>query len=198
VVYRTSAIRSVGGPRPEWWNWTETGWHALAALDFPIEFSSKVGAVVFVHADSGSKRMNSMDFRTSWFQMLVEVRGAAMRSAVSRAWWNKQVLPTAYVRFLGSVVRLCNPHGAKRYTTLGKLAVASGLNALGVSGTITLARIARLFGVGRIVNRTLDWMLSLRQTVSRVSGRDPQGGEEPCLNTASRVFADLNREAGLG
>src|SRR5207244_3875158 len=44
VVYRTSVMAAVGAPRTAWWNWTESGWHALAAIDRDIELSPELGA----------------------------------------------------------------------------------------------------------------------------------------------------------
>lgn len=197
VVYRTSAIRAIGMPRVSWWNWTESGWHALAAARFPIAFCPEVGAIVFVHADSGSKRMSSMEFRVSWFAMLAEVRGAAIPAAVSRSWWTRHVLPVAYVRFLGTLIRLCSPSGSAMYETLGRLGVASGLNRFAVSGSIGLARAANACGVGGVLNNAMDWMSKGKRTLGGRPAAPGGAPEDASISAASRVFSQLSRQAGL-
>lgn len=194
VVYRTAAIESIGMPRVAWWNWTESGWHALAAVHFPIEFSPTLGAVVFVHADSASKRMNSLEFRISWFEMLSEVHGAAARHHVGESWWAKEMLPVAYSRFFGSLFRFCGRDGSQLYEALAKLGVASGLNARSVSGSIMVARAAGNAGMGEPLNACVDWILSVRSRMSASAASPPQ---DAGLEAASRVFSDLNRQVGL-
>lgn len=189
VLYRTSVVRSIGVPRVAWWNWTESGWHALAAVSHPIEMSPELGAIVFVHPDSGSKKMDATEFRTSWFRMLAEVRGAAMTSAVSPSWWRTQILPTAYVRFLGTIVRLCTADGANTYDALGRLGVASGLSVWFVRSAIGVARVARTLGIGRILNGIMDWMAT--------PGGAIESPADSRLNSAVQVFSDLNHRAGL-
>jgi hypothetical protein len=197
AIYRTSAIQSIGMPRTTWWNWTESGWHALAAINFPIELSPIVGAVVFVHADSGSKRMNIPEFRLSWFQMLSELHGAVMSRAVGETWWREHVLPVAYPRFLGALVRLCSREGASRYDTLAALGVASGLNAHGVSGGIRVARAASALGMGEPLNRALDGVIAIKGRVARAFGHSEAASQDAGIQAASRVFWELNRQVGL-
>src|SRR5262249_22956302 len=151
-----------GMPRVQWWNWTESGWHALAAIDYPIEFSPTLGAIVFVHADSASKRMHTLEFRISWFRMLSEVREAAARARAGESWWAQEMLPLAYRRFLASLVRFCSRDGSQMYETLAALGVASGLNAHGVSGSVSMARLAARLGIGEPINAALDAALRLR------------------------------------
>ena len=197
VVYRTSAIRAIGMPRVSWWNWTESGWHALAAAKFPIAFCPEVGAIVFVHADSSSKRMSSMEFRVSWFAMLAEVRAAAIPAAVSRSWWTSHVLPVAYGRFLGTLIRLCSPDGSAMYERLGRLGVASGLNRFVVSGSIGLARAAKACGVGSLLNNAMDWTIRRQQASAGRSAASGGAPEDASISAASRVFSQLSQQAGL-
>ena len=196
IVYRTNAIKSIGAPRTAWWNWTELGWHALAALNFPIEFSPEVGAVAFNHAGSNSKQMDRIEFRVSWFEMLAEVHDAAIRSGVSQDWWMKHVLPLAYPRLLGSVVRLCNHDGSQMYDTLARLGAVSGMNTSRVAATIRLGQIARALGVGGMVNGICDRLVAVGRRVRASVGRN-RWREDPELLAACRVFADLNWQAGL-
>ncbi|MFP6572962.1 MAG: glycosyltransferase family 2 protein, partial [Vicinamibacterales bacterium] len=73
VVYRTREISEIGAFRELWWNWTETGWHALAAVTSPIGFSPTIGGIFMDHVEGGSKRMGRVEFRLSWFKMFAEV-----------------------------------------------------------------------------------------------------------------------------
>ena len=196
IVYRTSAMASIGAPRTAWWNWTESGWHALAALSFPIEFSPEVGAVIFNHADSNSKQMNRIEFRVSWFEMLAEVHDAVIGSGISRDWWMKQVLPLAYSRLLGTVVRLSNHEGSQMYGTLARLGARSGMNASRVAATIRLGQIARALGVGGMVNDICDRLVTVGRRVHASVGRN-RWREDPELLAVSRAFADLSWQAGL-
>jgi glycosyltransferase involved in cell wall biosynthesis len=196
VLYRTDAVEAIGAPRLAWWNWTESGWHALAAARFPIEFSPVIGAVVFNHEDSGSKRMSSIEFRISWFQMLSEVH-AAVRDPSGDTWWTDEMLPAAYARFFGCLVRLCRREGLDRYDTLAQFGVASGLNARGVFTSVRVARAAAVLGIGEPLNAVLDWMMAMRGRFSRSSGASAGDRPEAAIHAASRVFADLNRQVGV-
>jgi len=196
IVYRTSAIAAIGAPRTAWWNWTESGWHGLAALDHPIEFSPALGAVVFNHAGSNSKKMDRIEFRVSWFEMLAELHDAALRRGVSPDWWTKQVLPLAYQRLRGTVVRLCGHEGPEMYDRLARLGAVSGMNASRVAATIRMGRVARALGVGGLVNDTSDLLLRVGRLVRSSAGRVWRR-EDPDLFAVSRVFADLNCRAGL-
>jgi glycosyltransferase involved in cell wall biosynthesis len=197
VVYRTSAIQSIGMPRPGWWNWTESGWHALMAANYPITLSPELGAVVFVHPDSGSKRMNSLEFRISWFQMLSDIHRAAVCDPDGESWWHDEMLPVAYNRFFGSVVRLCSRDGSKFYERLGALGVACGLNARGVSGSIVVARAVAALGIGEPLNGAVDWVLNVRGRVAGSFRTVRSIANDVGIEAASRVFSDLNRQAGL-
>jgi hypothetical protein len=196
VIYRTKAMEAIGPPRTAWWNWTESGWNALAAMKYPIEFTPEVGAIVLVHAGSASKQMEGAEFRASWFHMLAELRAAASSAGITRAWWNGRIQPLAYLRFFGTVTRLCHRDGAKEYARLEKLAIASGLNGLAVRGAVTVARTARLLGIGALVNRAFD---RLRDTARPSADSPPAGApHDEDLRTASKVWMELNRQAGLG
>lgn len=197
VIYRTAAMATVGPPRHAWWNWTESGWHALAAMRYPIQFTPNVGAIVLVHPGSASKRMDGAEFRASWFAMLAELRAAASIAQLSPMWWNRHVLPIAYSRFLGTVARLCTREGATRYTDLEVRAVASGLNAAAVAGVLTLARAARVAGVGAFLNGLFDSVRVRAQasTAHQIAAGAP---DDPDLSAAWTVWADLNRQAGVG
>lgn len=118
VIYRTKAMATIGPPRSAWWNWTESGWHALAAMTHSIQFTPNVGAIVLVHPGSASKQMDGDEFRATWFEMLAELRAAASGAQVTPEWWNRHILPLAYFRFFGTVARLCTRDGSKRYTQL--------------------------------------------------------------------------------
>ena len=196
VVYRTHAMATVGPPRAAWWNWTESGWHAIAAMTHPIQLTPEVGAIVLVHPGSASKRMDGAEFRASWFAMLAELRAAASSAQVTQAWWSRRILPLAYARFFGTVGRLCTREGSKRYGQLEMHALASGLNTVAVSSTVALARGARALGMGDLLNGLFDAMQGRRRASTgqvAAAGSPNDAG----LSAAWRVWADLNRQAGL-
>ena len=180
-----------------WWNWTESGWHALAAINSPIEFSPDVGAIVFLHEDSHSKKMDSLEFRLSWFEMLVDVRAMALEGPVTRGWWTRHMMPVTSARFLGTLVRLCTVDGSKKYETLGRLGVASGMNALGVSGSIRLARAAQAIGLGDRLNGAIEWYLRRGNGGRKASGARSEKGDDAGIDAAARVFSSLNHKVGL-
>ena len=195
VVYRTNTMAAVGPPRTSWWNWTESGWTALAALRHPIELTPEVGAIVFVHPGSASKQMDGADFRVSWFEMLAELRAEAGRTDLSGEWWKQRVGPLAYSRFYGTVARLCTWQGSQRYRTLGALATACGLNAFAVRGGLAVARAARVLGIGDLLNGAFDAVRARRdaRSVATENATDDRG-----LRAAASVFHALNRQAGIG
>ena len=194
VVYRTSTMAIVGPLRTSWWNWTESGWTALAALRYPIELTPEVGAIVFVHPGSASKHMDGIEFRVSWFEMLAELRAEAARADVSGKWWKRRVAPLAYSRFYGTVTRLCTWQGGKFYRTLGALGIACGLNAGAVRGVLALARAARVLGIGDLLNGAFDAVRARRNASSVVAENAP---DDRGLRAASSVFRELNRQAGI-
>lgn len=195
ALYRASAMASIGPPRTAWWNWTESGWTALAATKYSIEFTPEVGGIVFVHADSGSKQMSMPDFRVSWFEMLAELRQAASQADVSDEWWKRRVEPLAYSRFLGSVTRLCTREGAKRYTRFGALGTACGLNAFAVRGALAVARTASALGIGDVLNGAFDARRERRRVAAPAAGAARLDGR---LVAVSKVLMELNRQAGIG
>jgi glycosyltransferase involved in cell wall biosynthesis len=194
VLYRTSAIRTIGPPRSSWWNWTESGWNALAAMRFDVAFDRDIGAIVYVHPESASKRMDTVEFRVSWFRMFEELSRTAMRESVNRRWWNRRVMPLAYARLIGSVVRLCNDEGAPQYGELARLAVASGVNAWFVRSAVGAGRLAVALGCGPLLSvlftRTSD-------RAGECATGDGVGPGDSGLAAASLVLGDLNRRAGV-
>jgi hypothetical protein len=197
VIYRTSAMHAVGAPRVAWWNWTESGWHALAAVTAPIAFTSTVGAIVFVHADSASKRMDTVEFKVSWFRMLREVREAAQRGNIADDWWAARIAPVARRRFQTTLLRLCARDGDANSAALGELGVASGLDPRQVERRIALARIAGKAGLGAPMNAALDWLVRVTGHDTSASAPPYCGDGDPGLSAAAAAFAELNRQAGL-
>ena len=197
VVYRTHAMSEIGAFRQSWWNWTETGWHALAAVTAPIGFSPTVGGIFSDHTDGGSKRMDRIEFRLSWFKMFADVYDKAQECHISSAWWTRHLRPLAYRKFFGSAVRLCNADGFESYAELGRLGREVGVRSLTVTLTLTVARIARVLWVGRLVNALLDVCQWIRWTVLAGLLRSRKNQNNHCLDTASRVFCNLNEEVGL-
>jgi hypothetical protein len=84
----------------------ESGWHALAASQAPIEFSPQVGAIMYDHPAGGSKQMDGMEFRISWFKMLADVRDAAGRFGVSHRDWNRAFRTHQYATYASGCLRL--------------------------------------------------------------------------------------------
>ncbi len=197
VVYRTRAMSEIGVFRQSWWNWTETGWHALAAVTASIGFSPTVGGIFLDHTAGGSKRMGRIEFRLSWFKMFAEVYDKAQQSHVSSAWWARHLRPLAYRKFLGSAVRLCNVDGFETYDELGRLALKVGVHKSTVTVTLAAARMARVLWIGRLANAFLDVCQWIRWTVlgGLLQSRRKQNNDR--LDTASRVFCNLNEEVGL-
>ena len=194
VIFRTTAMAAVGPPRTSWWNWTESGWPALAAMRHPIAFTPELGAIVFVHPGSTSSRMDGAEFRVTWFRMLAELRGAASSAGVSDEWWRRHIGPLAGSRFLGTVTRLCTRDGAAHYPELGQSAVAGGLNPFGVRTALGVARAARAVGIGAVLNAVFDAM----RGDTLACDPTPASAEDTGLRAAATVFTELNRQAGLG
>jgi len=197
VVYRTRAMSEIGAFRQSWWNWTETGWHALAAVTASIGFSPTVGGIFLDHTEGSSKRMGRIEFRLSWFKMFADVYDKAQKCHVSSAWWATHLRPLAYRKFLGSAVRLCNADGFEAYDELGRLGLKVGVHNVTVTVTLAVARIARVLRIGRLVNLLLDVCQWIRWTGlgGLLQSRRKQNNDR--LETASRVFCNLNEEAGL-
>ena len=196
VLYRTEAAAIIGPPRTAWWNWTESGWHALFALRYPIAFTPHVGAIVYLHPDGASKQMEGTEFRVSWFHMLAELRETTSKAQLPIEWWTRHIQPLAYRRFLGSVVRLCHREGATQYGRLGSLAIACGLNAATVRAVLALARAARLLGVGAAVNGVFGAI----RVGTRTMEMPPPAADAPDdadLLAAWHVWTSLSRQAGV-
>lgn len=167
AVYNTRIMQAVGPFRPSWWNWTESGWNALAAIDNPIEFTREVGAIVYVHPDSGSKQMGRVEFRLSWFRMLAELRVTAAARGLGDPWWQRHVRPLAYSRFLATAARFCTREGSRHYGTLGNLAVAAGIDRRLVSAALGSGRLVAVLGVGRLANAAFDRGRTISKEPSR-------------------------------
>jgi GT2 family glycosyltransferase len=195
VMYRTSAIREIGTPRLAWWNWTESGWHALAAIAAPIEFAPEVGSIMYNHSAGGSKQMDGMEFRISWFKMLADVRAAAARSGVSDATWRRLIGAHVGATFASSCVRICGTRDGSSDAELQQLAVRSGLNGALVASAVRLAGAIRAIGAGGMVNGAIDWMLKTRD--ARERGTGSRVGSDPDLASASDVIVNLNSQAGV-
>lgn len=188
VLFRTAAMRDVGPPRIPWWNWTESGWTALAALRSPISFAPAVGAIVYVHPGSRSKRMDRAEFRVSWFRMIGEVRRVALAGGVEPSWWNRHVHPLVRGRFLSTVARLSNADGTGAFPELAQVSSAAGVPVSYARALVTAGRMLAASGLGGALN-------ALAERVVR-DGADagPPAAEARRL---AGVFADLNRQAGL-
>jgi glycosyltransferase involved in cell wall biosynthesis len=197
VIYRTSAMQAVGAPRPAWWNWTESGWHALAAITAPIAFTTTIGAIVYVHADSASKRMDAVEFKVSWFRMLREVRQAARRANISDDWWAAQIAPVARRRFQSTLLRLCRRNADEKYEALGELGVGSGLSPRHVARQVAVARVAGSLGLGEPINAALDWFVRVSGHDSSASAPPQRGDGDAGIRAAAEVFTALNHQAGL-
>ena len=197
VVYRTRAMAEIGAFRQSWWNWTETGWHALAAVTASIGFSPTVGGIFLDHTEGSSKRMGRIEFRLSWFKMFADVYEKAQKSHVSPAWLARHLRPLAYRKFLGSAVRLCNADGFETYDELGRLGRKVGVHNVTVTLTLAVARMARVLWIGRLVNVLLDVCQWIRWTILGRVFQSRRKQNNHCLDTASRVFCNLNEEVGL-
>jgi hypothetical protein len=196
ALYRTGVMARVGPPRVEWWNWTESGWTALAAASADIAFVPAVGAIVYVHQGSSSHRMDPVEFRLSWFRMMAEVRRAAGQRPEWRRWWTSRMQPLTYARLLGAAIRLADAGQGDRFALLRGPAVAAGVNRAAVSLTLRLAQAVRALGIGAIVNRLSDLVgrdvFKQPVAVSTAAGRSSDSTE-----LVRQVVAGLNQQAGL-
>ena len=200
VVYRASAITSIGMPRDAWWNWTETGWHAIAAATYPIGCSPIVGGIFMNHSGGGSKKMDRAEFRLTWFKMIADVKVVATQTAKNESWWDRHMSPLVFKRFFGTSVRLCSSEGASMYDELGRLAVQVGLNRWMVICVVKVARVCQAIGIGSLVNLMLDGLQILFGYRSRnrsIVAFGQQRIEEPIV-AASTEFNDLSQRAGIG
>ena len=197
VVYRTCEISKIGSFRESWWNWTETGWHALAAVTSPIGFSPTIGGIFMDHVEGGSKQMGRVEFRLSWFKMFAEVYDKAQDCHVSPAWWAKHLRPLAYRKFLGSAVRLCSQDGVGTYDELGRLGGKVGVHKATVTVILVVARMARVLWIGRLVNVILDGCQWIRWNALGALFQSRRKIDNDRLEAVSRVFCDLNEEVGL-
>lgn len=197
VMYRTSVMREVGAPRTAWWNWTESGWHALAASRAPIEFSPQVGAIMYDHPAGGSKQMDGMEFRISWFKMLADAREAAMRSGVSRRDWNRAFRTHQYAAYGSGCLRLSRGPVTDADQQLRDAGISSGLNAAAVTGMLRAAQVVRQIGAGGMLNGAIDWVLRRRNAWRPAATRRQAPPVDVALDSAVNVLRHLNEEAGV-
>jgi hypothetical protein len=197
VLYRTGAIREIGAPRTAWWNWTESGWHAIAAITNPIAFSPDVGAVMFDHLAGGSKRMAGTEFRISWFRMLAEVREAAARSGVSDSMWITQVRTHQYAMFAATCVRISQDRDPAADDELRELGCRSGLSPTVVDGLVAAVKAVRLIGAGGLVNDAADGAVRFRAALGRLAGDRQILRVDQSLAQVSSVLLTLNGQAGV-
>lgn len=197
VMYRTSVMRQVGAPRTAWWNWTESGWHALAASQAPIEFSPQVGAIMYDHLAGGSKQMDGMEFRISWFKMLADVREVAGRSGVSLEEWNRAFRTHQYATYASSCMRISGDTDSPADRQLRDAGISSGLSAAVATGMLRAAQVVRQIGAGGMVNDAIDWILRGRQARgASATLRQPPPGDAG-LDSALHVLRHLNGQAGV-
>ena len=197
VIYRTTAMRAIGPPRTAWWNWTESGWHALAALRFPVAFSREVGAIVQLHQGNSSRLMTPSEFRLSWFEMIAELKAGAAAANVASDWWTAHVLPVVRARFIGTAARLHGPDDLQRYDTLARLATASGLGLAEVRTVLAVARAAHSLGIGRAVNRLFDRAKPGGDETGCAPAEPDTAATDGDAITACQVFHDLTVRAGI-
>ena len=189
-------MQQIGAPRTAWWNWTESGWHALAAVKLPVEFAPEIGAIMFDHLAGGSKRMDGMEFRISWLRMLAEVRESAMQAGVSVAEWQRQLNAHQLTVFGSTCLRLSRDGSAAAAEEMRQLGRRTGLNPTLVDGAVGLASGVRRLGAGALVNGTVDSLVRLKNAMR---GRNGGAAETPTgsLATAAEVLQALNGLAGV-
>lgn len=197
VMYRTGVMQEVGAPRTAWWNWTESGWHALAASRAPIEFVPQVGAIMYNHSAGGSKQMDGMEFRISWFNMLADVRDAALQSGVTRQEWRRALGRHQYATYASGCLRISGDPDARADEQLLTAAIKSGVHAAAATGVLRAARVARSIGAGVVVNDVVDRILKGRQAREAAdAGRAPLTAD-PAAASALDVVQQLNEQAGV-
>jgi hypothetical protein len=197
VLYRTGAMREIGAPRLAWWNWTESGWHALGAIAAPIEFSPGVGAIMYDHRAGGSKQMDGLEFRISWFRMLVDVRDMAARYGVSAGVWRRLMGARQWAAFVSTCLRISRQDNARTDEELRELAVSSGLSPAAVAGAVRAARVVRAIGVGGLLNGAIDGVLKAAGACRRAIAGSERAHDDPSLASASSVLLQLNAQAGV-
>lgn len=197
VMYRTSVMQQVGAPRTAWWNWTESGWHALAASRAPIEFAPQVGAIMFDHSAGGSKQMDGMEFRLSWFDMLADVREAAIQSGVSPRDWNQVLGRHLYATYWSSCLRISRNQDARADVRLREAGIKSGVLSAAATGGMRAAKVARSIGAGGVVNDVVDWILKGRQARGTTDARRNTPAVDPGVASALDVLQHLNGQAGV-
>jgi glycosyltransferase involved in cell wall biosynthesis len=195
VLYRSSAVRDIGPPRDAWWNWTESGWHALMALRSPIAFSPDPGAIMYNHLASGSKKMDRIEFKVSWFRMLADVRAAAAQAGVSDALW-ADVVPRRRSMFGSTCVRLSREPDTKAFQEFRAFAVRSGMNATAVAGALAITGAARRLGAGALLNGAVDGLFGWRGRPAPIAAADPAQARA-MISSASNVLSRLNGLAGV-
>lgn len=194
VLYRTSVMRQVGPPRVDWWNWTETGWHAMAAAQAPVVFTPETGAVMFDHITGGSKQMPGLDFRISWFRMVADVRDAARRAGHGPG-WARGLRRHECLMVLLTALRWTQSPEAQRAALADDLrasAVRAGVPPLVVSAALLTAAIARGVGLAGRINRALDRRAG--RGMAAAPAPPPAGGS---LDAARVAWTHLSELAGV-
>lgn len=197
VMYRTSVMQQVGAPRTAWWNWTESGWHALAASQAPIEFSPQVGAIMYDHPAGGSKQMDGMEFRISWFKMLADVRDAAGRFGVSRRDWNRAFRRHQYATYASGCLRLSRDTDTDADEQLRDAGISSGLNGAAAAAMLRAAQVVRHIGAGGMLNDAIDWALRGRHARGASATRRQPPTADAGLDSALHVLQQLNGQSGV-
>lgn len=193
VLYRTRAVQEIGPPRDAWWNWTESGWHGLMAIRSPIAFSPDAGAVMYNHLASGSKKMERIEFKVSWFRMLADVREAAAQAGAGEAVL-ADVAPRLRSMFASTCLRISRERDARPFREFREYAVRSGMNATTVACALTLARAVSRLGAGDLLNGAVD-ALAGRKDRPAGAGRPPRA--DAMISSASSVVLHLNGLAGV-
>lgn len=192
VLYRTRAVQEIGPPRDAWWNWTESGWHGLMAIRSPIAFSPGAGAVMYDHLASGSKKMERIEFKVSWFRMLADVREAAAQAG-ARAAVLAEVTPRLRSMFASTCLRISRERDAQAFREFREHAVRSGMNTTAVACALTLARVVSRLGAGDLLNGAVDALASRR--TGPAAARPPRA--DAMISSASSVVLHLNGQAGV-
>lgn len=207
VMYRTSVMQQVGAPRTAWWNWTESGWHALAACRAPIEFSPQVGAIMYDHPAGGSKQMDGMEFRISRFKMLADVREAAMRSGISYRDWNRAFRTLLYALYASACLRFSRDRETDRDADLQlrDAGISLGLNAAAATALVRAAQAVRQIGAGGALNGAIDralrgrynrFSLTVYPRAASPTRRHPTPTDAG-LDSALHVLQQLNEQSGV-
>jgi hypothetical protein len=163
------------------------------ALRSPIAFSPDPGTIMYNHLASGSKKMDRIEFKISWFRMLADVRDAAAQAGVSDALW-ADVVPRLRSMFASTCLRISREGDAKAFREVREYAVRSGMNATNVAAALTLARAVSRLGAGGLLNGVVDRLVRGRE---RSAGASSPARADAMISSASSVLKHLNGQAGV-